>query len=96
MNVIVTGKKMVDFVNDDGSKVQGISLYYFGKGQNIDGYGTNKIYIGKDSKIYDVIKKVNLSIPQYADFTYNVDPFRKSTYLENIEFIEAFTADIIL
>lgn len=68
MKAKYVGKQMMDYVNKDGKRIQGVNMHLLGKSRKVDGTAVSVLYVSKTDPIYDTV----LQLP-YADLDIDFD-----------------------
>lgn len=68
MKTLITGKKLIDYINKNGKKVEGYKIYCLALSDSVEGFVSASYYIPKSNKkLYDIVN--NLS---FVDGTYDI------------------------
>lgn len=52
------GKQMMDYLNKDGKRIQGVNMHLLGKSRKVDGTSVSILYVSKSDPIYEDVLKL--------------------------------------
>lgn len=52
------GKQMMDYLNKDGKRIQGVNMHLLGKSRKVDGTAVSILYVSKSDPIYEDVLKL--------------------------------------
>lgn len=92
MKALITGKKLIDYVNKNGKKVEGYKIFCLSFSKGLEGLASGSYYISKSNKyLYDIVNNFS-----YVDGTYDVvelsfsmDIESQISVLDDIKWIES-------
>ena len=69
MKAKYVGMQMLDYVNREGKRIQGINMHLMGKSRKVDGTSVSILYVSKTDPFYDTVLKL-----PYGDLDIDFDP----------------------
>ena len=68
MKTLIIGKKLIDYVNKNGKKVEGYKIFCASFSKGVEGLASGAYYIPKSNKkLYDMVSSMS-----YVDSTYDI------------------------
>ena len=92
MKTLIVGKKLIDYVNKNGKKVEGYKVYCNSLGKGVDGFVASSYYISKSNKkLYEIVDKLSYSDNTYdiVDLFFIVDIESQTPVLDDIKWLES-------
>lgn len=92
MKAFITGKKIIDYVNKNGKKVEGYKIFCLSCGKGVEGIASGSYYIPKaNKKLYDIVNNFSYADGTFdiVDMSFSVDIDNQISVLDDIHWYES-------
>ena len=92
MQTLITGKKLIDYVNKNGKKVEGYKIFCLSFSKGVEGFASGAYYIPKSNKkLYDIVNNLSYIDNTYdiVEMSFSVDIESQTSVLDDIHWCES-------
>ena len=92
MKTLITGKKIIDYINKNGKKVEGYKIFCASVSKKVEGFSTGSYYIPKSNKkLYDIVSNFSYIDGTYdiVDLSFSIDMENQIPILDDIRWIDS-------